>query len=591
MVPTRGKETTEYKEMKRSKDVMRKIENEDLENQESETDSDSDIPDMGEWFSNNMVDIRVGQVVRGEVIEISDDAIHVDIKYKSEGIIPIEEFGGSTRNLNIKIGDTIDVFLENTEDKNGRVVLSKKKADHYFAWDKVASAYTNNEPIKGRVIRKVKGGLQVDINGVYAFLPASQIDVNLKQDIDGYIGKELEMKIIKLNRSRNNIVLSRRIILEEKRNQSRASLLKDIAPGQLRKGVVKNITHFGAFVDLGGMNGLLHITDISWGRISHPSEVLHVGQSVEVKVLSVDKELGKISLGLKQKTENPWDTISKKFKVGDKVKGRVVSMTDYGAFVELEEGVEGLVHVSEMSWTKRVEHPSELLEIGDEVEVVILNINQDEEKVSLGMKQTLPNPWDQLDQVHPIGSKIKRKIKNVVDFGVFVELKEGFDGFIHISDFSWTKHFNKAQDVYKKDDEIEAIILNIDKNNQKLSLSIKHLEKDPWERIAAKYPIGSDHKAKITAFTEFGLIAELEKDIEGLIHNSQIDNKNNRRLEEIFKLGDELMIKVVKLNAEEHKIGLSQKAYANGLENKEVQEYMNSQKNDSATLGDVVNKI
>ncbi len=592
MVSSRQKETTTKKDnsivnfRKGKVDIENDITNDCM----NEDELDEEILDLKELYSNSMMDIQVGQVVSGEIIEINDDFIHVDIKYKSEGIISIEEFGGSVKNIVNKVGDKINVYLENIEDKDGRVVLSKRKADYYFAWDKVAQAYKNNEPIKGRITKRVKGGLQVDINGVYAFLPASQVDINLRQDLDNYVGKEVEMKIIKINRLRNNIVLSRRVILEEKRNENKALLFRDLAEGQIRKGVVKNITHFGAFVDIGGVNGLLHITDISWGRISHPSEILHVGQEVEVKVLAVDKEAGKISLGLKQKSENPWKTITEKYKIGNKVKGKVVSMTDYGAFIELEEGVEGLVHVSEMSWNKRIEHPSEITKIGDLVEVVILAINQNEEKISLGMKQMLPNPWNKLEQEFPVGTKLKRKIKNVMDFGIFIEMIDGIDGFIHISDFSWNKRYSRAQELFKKDDEIEAVILSIDKENQKINLGIKQLEINPWQILSEKYSVNSNHKANIKEINEFGLVVELEKDIEGFIHISQIENKQNRRLEDLFKPGDEILAKVTKIDVNEQKISLSQKAYQEEEQHKDIKDFIENQKEQVATLGEVINK-
>ncbi|MBI5206840.1 MAG: 30S ribosomal protein S1 [Candidatus Firestonebacteria bacterium] len=544
--------------------------------------------DMESWYSNNMSNIRVGEVVKGEIIEINEDSILVDIKYKSEGVISREEFGNSYNNFKFKVGDSIDVFLENTEDQNGRIVLSKRKADYYFAWDKIANAYTHDEPVKGRVLRRVKGGLQVDINGIYAFLPASQIDLNQRQDLDSYIGKEIEMKIIKLNRVRNNIVLSRRIILEEKRNKNRIALLKDLTEGQIRKGIVKNITNFGAFIDLGGIDGLLHITDISWGRISHPSEVLHVGQEIDVKILSFDKDNRKVSLGLKQKTENPWNTINDKYKLNDKVKGKVVSIADYGAFIELEEGVEGLLHLSEMSWTKRIEHPSEIVKIGESIEVVLLNSNKEEKKIALGLKQTQPNPWNRIEQEFPAGTKIKRKIKNIVDFGIFIELVDSIDGLIHISDFSWTKHYNNAHDVYKKDNEIEAVVLSIDKENQRISLGIKQLETNPWEHLRDKYKEGSNHKVKIIKFFDTYAIAELEKDIEGIIQISQVDTKDNRKLEEIYSLGDEIMVKIIKLNIDEHKINLSPKAFIDEQEKNNISEYINSQKKEIANLGDII---
>jgi len=527
-----------------------------------------------------------GEVVKGTVLQVSESEVIVDVGYKSEGIIAIEEFRDETGKVNVKQGDLVDVLLEKTEDKEGYVVLSKEKAEKMKVWDDVERAYQERRIVTGRVIERVKGGLAVDI-GVRAFLPGSQVDLRPVRNLDSLRGQELRMRVIKVNKKRGNIVLSRKAVLEEENAEKKRDTLETLEEGKVLMGTVKNITEYGAFVDLGGIDGLLHITDMSWGRINHPSEVLNVGDEIKVQVLKFDRETERVSLGYKQLKADPWTTATLKYPVAARVKGKVVSLTDYGAFVELEEGVEGLIHVSEMSWSKKVKHPSKILTVGQEVECQVLGIDQEAHRISLGLKQTESNPWSQLVEKYPVGSKIKGKVRNLTEFGAFVEVEEGIDGLIHISDLSWTKRVKHPSEVLKKGDVVEAIVLNIDAENQRLSLGLKQLATDMWDEFFAHHKVGDIVEGKIVRLTNFGAFVELHEGIEGLVHVSELDEKRIEKPEEQFKPGDAFAMKILKINEAEKKIGLSIKAVKQDEYQKDLESYREQATSDSSTaMGD-----
>jgi small subunit ribosomal protein S1 len=526
-----------------------------------------------------------GEVVRGVVLQVSDTEVIVDVGYKSEGIIPVEEFRDEAGQINVKTGDVVDVLLEKTEDKEGYVVLSKEKAEKMKVWDEVERAYQERRVVVGRVIERVKGGLAVDI-GVRAFLPGSQVDVRPVRNLDSLKGQELRMRVIKVNKKRGNIVLSRKAVLEEENAERKRDTLDTLEEGKVLMGTVKNITDYGAFVDLGGIDGLLHITDISWGRINHPSEVLNVGDEVKVTVLKFDRDTERVSLGYKQLKADPWTTATIKYPVGARVKGKVVSLTDYGAFVELEEGVEGLIHVSEMSWSKKIKHPSKILAVGQEVECVVLGIDQEAHRISLGLKQVEANPWQELSDKYPVGSRLKGKVRNLTEFGAFVEVEEGIDGLIHISDLSWTKRIKHPSEVLKKGDTVEAVVLNIDAENQRLSLGLKQLATDIWDEFFAHHKVGDIVEGRIVRLTNFGAFVELAEGIEGLVHVSELDDKRVDRPEEHFKSGDLHPMKIIKVNEGEKKIGLSIKAVQKDEVQRDLDSYRSSAGTSGTTLGD-----
>jgi len=498
-----------------------------------------------------------GSILKGKVIEKRDNGVLVDIQYKSEGFIPAEEFKNWK---DIVAGDMIDVFLEQIEDENNMPKLSVSKAAFQKSWDRLCSEYKEGQVIKGLMKHRVKGGIIVDLFGIEAFLPGSQLDIAPVRNMDDFIGKEYDLKILKINTDRKNIVVSRRELLEADRADKRSTLLKDMEKGSVRPGVVKNITDFGAFIDLGGLDGLLHITDMSWKRISHPSEMLEIGQKIDAVILDIDNVKGRVSLGLKQKTENPWIKIDEKYPVGATIKGRVVNIMPYGAFVEISEGVEGLIHVSEMSWTKRITKAGEVLSVGEEVEAVVLDIQKDQKKISLGLRQTTQNPWEVLAQKYPAGSKIKGKVRNMTSYGAFVEIENDIDGMIHVSDMSWTRKINNPNELLKAGQEVEAVILDIDPAQQRISLGIKQLENDPWLKIDDLYKIGDLVKGKITKITAFGAFIELSNKIDGLIHISQISEDHVKRVKDVLTLGDEVEARVIKIDRDERRIGLSVKA-------------------------------
>jgi small subunit ribosomal protein S1 len=528
-----------------------------------------------------------GEVVRGVVLQVSDTEVIVDVGYKSEGIIPVEEFRDESGKISVKPGDVVDVLLEKTEDKEGYVVLSKEKAEKMKVWDEVERAYQERRVVTGRVIERVKGGLAVDI-GVRAFLPGSQVDVRPVRNLDSLKGQELRMRVIKVNKKRGNIVLSRKAVLEEENAERKRDTLDMLEEGKVLMGTVKNITDYGAFVDLGGIDGLLHITDISWGRINHPSEVLNVGDEIKVTVLKFDRDTERVSLGYKQLKADPWTTATIKYPVGARVKGKVVSLTDYGAFVELEEGVEGLIHVSEMSWSKKIKHPSKILAVGQEVECAVLGIDQEAHRISLGLKQVEANPWQELTEKYPIGSRLKGKVRNLTEFGAFVEVEEGIDGLIHISDLSWTKRIKHPSEVLKKGDTVEAVVLNIDAENQRLSLGLKQLATDIWDEFFTHHKVGDVVEGKIVRLTNFGAFVELAEGIEGLVHVSELDEKRVDRPEEMFKVGDNHPMKIIKVNEGEKKIGLSIKAVRQDEVQRDLDSYRASAGSPSTTMGDAL---
>jgi small subunit ribosomal protein S1 len=497
-----------------------------------------------------------GNIVKGKIIEVRPKEVLVDIGYKSEGVISGMEFEDIKT---LKVGDEIDVLIEKLEDKDGMVVLSHEKAEFKKNWDKILTICNEGGRITGKVKSMVKGGLVVNV-GVEAFLPASQIDVVTPRNLAQFVGNTYEFKVVKINQERQNIVLSRRELIEQERSERRSHLLAEMVPGDIRKGTVKNITDFGAFIDLNGIDGLLHITDMSWGRIGHPSELLKIGQEIDVVVLDVNKEKERVSLGLKQKMSNPWDNIETKYPVGAHVKGKIVNLVPYGAFVQLEPGVEGLVHVTELSWTKRVAKPSDILKQGEDIEAVVLGINREEQKISLGIRQLESNPWDTAEQKYPAGTHVKGKVRNLTSYGAFVELEEGIDGMIHVSDISWTRKINHPSEVLKKGDEVEAVVLEVDRPNQRIALGMKQLAQDPWEKIDQLYKVGDLVTGNVTKLASFGAFVGLQHDIDGLVHISQISEERVDKIKNVLKVGQEVTARVVKIDKGERRIGLSIKA-------------------------------
>ena len=523
--------------------------------------------DFGRLLEEHEQGPEEGHVAKGRVIKISNDFAVIDIGYKSEGIVPLEEFRDSEGKVIVRVGDEVDVLVEQLENDDGMIVLSKDKADKIRIWDAISKAAENDEVVEGRIVARIKGGLSVDI-GVRAFLPGSQVALRPVRQLEKLIGEKFQFKIIKFNRRRGNIVLSRRVLLEKEREVQRKDTLQKLQEGAVLAGVVKNITDYGAFIDLGGIDGLLHVTDMSWGRVNHPSEIFEIGDEVTVKVLSFDPERERVSLGMKQLQPDPWSTAEDKYPIGSRVNGRVVSITDYGAFVELEKGIEGLVHISEMSWTKRVSHPSEKVAINDEVEVMILNLDTNRKRISLGIKQCQPNPWDLLEQRYPVGTVVRGTIRNITDFGIFLGVEEGIDGLIHVSDISWTKRVNHPATLYNVGDEVEAVVLSIDKENERFSLGIKQLQPDPWASVGIRYRVGSIVTGKVTNVADFGVFVELEPGVEGLVHVSEVSSEKVEDISKAVPAGTEIQAEVLNIDQEERKISLSMKA----IEDAEVRE-------------------
>lgn len=532
-------------------------------------------------------EMQLGQVVEGKVINIGQEYVSVDVGFKCEGMVPIHEFKDANGIPQVQVGESISVYLERMEIEEGYLLMSRDKAQIIRAWDEISHACDTDKTVEGTVISKIKGGLAVDI-GVKAFLPSSLIDVKPVKNYDYLLGQKLKFKIIKFNKRRGNIVLSRKAVIQEEREIQRAETLANIEEGQIVTGTVKNITEYGAFIDLGGMDGLLHITDMSWGRIKHPSELFSVGDDIEVKVLKYDREKQRVSLGLKQVSPNPWDEAQYKFPVGAVVKGKVVSLKDYGAFIELEDGIEGLIHVSEMSWTERVKHPSKLLKVGDEVECKVLEVDSKNKRISLGIKQLQSNPWDELEAKHPVGSIIEEGVvKSITDFGVFVDINVGIDGLIHVSDISWTKKFNHPSEKFKKGDTVRAVVLAIDKANEKFSLGIKQLERDPWDNIKSRYRPGQAVEGAVTKLTDFGAFVELEEGVEGLIYVSEISDRRIEKPSEILKVGDHVRAEILSIEPKERRIGLSIKQLGRSEERANYETYT-AEANRKASMGDVL---
>jgi small subunit ribosomal protein S1 len=514
---------------------------------------------MEDWFNRGVGDIEEGEVVHGRVVEVRDSEVLVDIGYKSEGTIAMEEFrhAGTLP----KVGDEIEVYLESKEDSEGLIVLSKDKADKIKVWDAISKSHDSGTPVEGKVVEVVKGGLSVDV-GVRAFLPGSQVDLRPVKNLASMLGQVIRAKVIKLNRRRGNVVLSRRAVLEEEREEKRKHTLSVLSEGMVLTGAVKNITDYGAFIDLGGIDGLLHVTDMSWGRVGHPSEIFQIGDQVEVVVLHFDRETGRVSLGYKQKSSDPWAVVDERYPVGAKAQGRVVSLTNYGAFVELEPGVEGLVHVSEMSWTRRVRHPSKLVNVGDMVDVMVLDVNKATKRISLGMKQVEADPWATIDERYKPGERVEGKVRNLTDFGAFVELEPGVDGLLHISDMSWTRNIGHPSEILKKGQSIETQILNVDRDSKRISLGLKQIQPDPWESVSQRYPMGSRVTGKIVRLTDFGAFVELEPGVDGLLHVSQMSTRPIASPSDLVNVGDELTLMVIRVDPNERRIGLSLKDLA-----------------------------
>jgi small subunit ribosomal protein S1 len=553
---------------------------EDIEHEENGTPDKEGQTEFEKLYDQSLKSFKSGTVVRGRVLQVRSGVVMLDLGYKSDGIIPAEQFTEEELKA-LKPGDELEVLLEAAEDANGNLLLSREKAKKLQVWDELNRASQTGAPVKGRVLSVIKGGLTVDISGVTAFLPGSQIDIKPVHNLNQMVGQVLEMKIIKMNSGRGNIVLSRRALLEHKQSAQKEETLASLAEGQIVSGVIKNITEYGAFVDLGGIDGLLHITDMSWGRINHPSEMLKVGDKVDVKILKYDREKQKVSLGIKQKSQDPWLTAGEKYPVGSKVRGKVVSLTDYGAFVELEHGVEGLVHVSEMSWTQKVKHPSKIVAVGDIVEAQVLSVDPIGKRISLGMKQVEANPWHTLGDRYPVGSPVEGKIRTITDFGAFVGLEEGIDGLIHISDLSWTKHVKHPSEILKKGQTVKAVVLSIDPQKERISLGLKQLTPDPWDKlIPDRYKVGQDEKVMVTKVADFGLFVELDHGIEGLIPTSEL-----LKDAEPLKEGDEVTARVIKVDRGDRKVALSIKAHVKGRDRSTLQEYMNQQPKPDTTLG------
>jgi len=553
-------------------------------------DEDENTAGAGEFeemFKESLRQFQSGELVKGVVVKVENDYVLVDIGHKSEGRIQASEFLDENGEMTVKQGDEVKVLLERAEDEKGYVVLSKKKAERLAVWDRIADAGGEGGIIEGKITGKVKGGMTVDI-GIPAFLPASQVDLRPAANLDRYIGQTHRFRVLKLNKKRGNVVLSRRVLLEEERESMRGATLEHLSEGQVVDGTVKNITEYGAFIDLGGIDGLLHVTDMSWGRVGHPGDVVKVGDSIKVKVLKFDREKGKISLGLKQTIPDPWEHVENTYPPGTKILGRVVSLADYGAFVALEEGVEGLIHVSEMSWTRRVRHPSEIIKPGDEVEAVVLGIDRSNRRISLGLKQVSENPWTVIEERYPVGTKIEGQIKNITDFGVFIGVEEGIDGLVHVSDISWTKRVKHPGDIFQKGQTVQAVVLNVDPSNERLSLGMKQLNPDPWSEIPSKYRPGTRVKGTVTSVTDFGIFLEVEEGIEGLIHVSELSREKVPSAKGFANVGDELEAVVLNVDTSDKKISLSIKQVEMAAEKAEMASYMGSQNEGLGSLGELM---
>jgi len=557
------------------------------DSKKADQDSPGDMEDFMGMYEESFKRFAEGEVVSGRIISVDKDHVLVDIGYKSEGQIRINEFKDEDGNLNAEVGDPVDVMVEWWDEEEERVVLSKEKATKVKVWEDIKNSYDEDGVVEGVIVNRVKGGFSVDI-GVQAFLPGSQADLRPIRNLDDMVGKTFSFKILKYNRKRSNIVLSRRAILEQERESQRTETLAAICEDKLVEGIVKNITEYGVFVDLGGVDGLLHITDISWGRVKHPSELFSVGDEITVKILNLDVERERVSLGMKQLTEDPWTTATEKYPLGSRVSGKVVSLTDYGAFVELEEGVEGLIHVSEMSWTRKVRHPSKVVSVGEVVEAIVLDIKPENRRISLGMKQVVPNPWDVISEKYPVGTTIEGKIKNITDFGLFIGIDEGIDGLVHISDISWTKRIKHPSELFKKGELIQAIVLDIEKEYERFSLGIKQLQTDPWTTVAERYEVGKEITGTITNLTDFGVFIELEEGIEGLVHVSEISKEKIKTPVGKYNVGDVITSRVMNINSDERRIGLSIKRLEMEDEQNLLSDYVNNIRPATSTFGEIL---
>jgi small subunit ribosomal protein S1 len=543
---------------------------------------------FADLFEKQTREMKEGEVVQGIVTLVDEDHVQVDVGFKSEGLIDSWEFMDDDARMLVTVGDQVDVLVEEIEDDSGRIVLSKEKADRLKIWDDISKAYEADQPVDGVILSRVKGGLAVDI-GVKAFLPGSQVDLRPVRNLESVIGEKLAFKIIKFNKRRGNIVLSRRALLEKEREKLRETTLETLSEGQIVDGVIKNITDYGAFIDLGGIDGLLHVTDMSWGRVNHPSELFKVGDEIKIKVLRFDPESERVSLGLKQIQPDPWRDAAMRYPIGKRLTGKVVSLTDYGAFVELEAGIEGLVHVSEMSWTKRVKHPSKLVNIGDQVESVVLDVDEHNRKISLGMKQIEPNPWSVIEEKYPIGTHVRGTIRNITNFGIFVGLEEGVDGLVHVSDISWTEQIKHPSEKYNKGDEVEAVVLKIDRENEKFSLGIKQLTQNPWDGIKKKYPVGSEISGEITSVTDFGAFVKLEEGIEGLIYSAELSADKVDKPSDVVAAGQTVTALVTRVDPVDQKISLSIRALTNKEERAALKRLAAEQAaSQTTTLGDLL---
>jgi small subunit ribosomal protein S1 len=543
---------------------------------------------FADLFETSAKSVKEGEVVRGTVLSVDEDHVQIDIGFKSEGLVPTWEFMDDDGKLLVSTGDTVDVLVEEAEDQQGRIVLSKEKADRLLIWDEISRAYKADEPVEGTVIARVKGGLAVDI-GVKAFLPGSQVDLRPVRNLEYVVNQKLKFKIIKFNKRRGNIVLSRRALLETERRKLRETTLQTLAPGQIIDGVIKNLTDYGAFIDLGGIDGLLHVTDMSWGRVNHPSELFRVGDEIKIKVLKFDPDSERVSLGLKQIQPDPWIDASIRYPIGKRIRGNVVSLAEYGAFVELEPGIEGLIHVSEMSWTKRIKHPSKVVSTEDTVEAVVLDVDERERKISLGMKQIEENPWTVIEQTYPIGTRVSGTIRNITNFGIFVGLDEGIDGLVHVSDVSWTEQIKHPGEKFKKGDTVDAVVLKIDKENEKFSLGIKQLQPNPWDEILTRYPVSSEVTGEVTSLADFGAFVKLEEGIEGLIYSSELAAERVENPSDVVQVGQQVTALIVKVDPVEQKIALSIRALSDREQRKALKKLAAQQsQSQTTTLGDLL---
>ncbi len=568
---------------------------EQMKNNDQLAENSSDMEEtdfeaaLENYLENDFADLEEGSIVKGKVVKLGRDDVLVDVSFKSEGQISVDEFKDRDGNLLIQEGDDVDVFVMHKDDLEGTISLSHKRAKRMKVLDELEELQSQEANVPGTIVQRIKGGYTVEIKGIEAFLPGSHVDLRPVPDMDALVGQEFNFRILKINRKRSNVIVSRRVILEEEREQKREELLSTLEEGQVVTGRVKNITDYGVFIDLGGLDGLLHITDMSWKRIKHPREMVQLGDSLELKVLNYDQNEQKVSLGLKQLVPNPWEDISSKYPEGEKFTGKVTNLVDYGAFVELEPGVEGLVHISEMSWTRKLRHPSQMVQVGDEVEVVILSVDADRKRISLGMKQVRPNPWDLVSEKYPEGTILEAPIKNITDFGMFIGIEDGIDGLIHVSDVSWTKKVHHPGELYQVGDVVRAKVLTVDKDNEKFTLGIKQLTEDPWLQIPQKYPEGTVVSGRITNITDFGLFVEVEEGIEGLVHLSELSTKKVKSPSEIYEVGQEVTAKVIRVSADERRLGLSIKQYLEEEERRRTQEQRKqSGEVPGSNLGDLI---